>query len=108
MELHTVVLVGLDEGNIRRAQLALRDGDLVILLPGAGPSSWTLNAGETSDQSTESVCVSRLTLDPVSHDVTWDGGPLRLSPREFILLEALARQPRLESADVVYERSEGA
>ncbi len=40
-----------------------------------------------------SLVHGRVTLDPVSHDVTLDGGPVTLSRREFLLLKEFLMHP---------------
>ncbi|UFQ17052.1 MULTISPECIES: response regulator transcription factor [Streptomyces] len=41
----------------------------------------------------EPLCVGGLRVDPASRDVTLDGAPIDLTPREFDLLAHLARRP---------------
>jgi DNA-binding response OmpR family regulator len=53
--------------------------------------------------------LGRLLVDPTRHAVTWSGRPVELTPREFRLLETLARAPgRAFSRAELIERAFGA
>ena len=45
------------------------------------------------DDQAESIRRGRLVMDPLRHQVSWDGHPVALTVTEFLLLEALASRP---------------
>lgn len=52
------------------------------------------DAGHTPDLQEQSTIVrGRLVLDPNRHACAWDGGPVRLTVTEFLILQALAQRP---------------
>jgi two-component system OmpR family response regulator/two-component system response regulator QseB len=58
------------------------------------------------------LAVGSLAIDPAAHRVTWQGAPVELAPREFTVLEALARnagrvltREQLESRLYEWDRS---
>ena len=61
-----------------------------------------LNTGNMSDSAIE---VDGLAIYPLTHEVTVDGNPVKLTPREFDILELLARNPGLVfSSEDLYTR----
>ena len=63
--------------------------------------------GEGQAQGPPEVCVGDLVVDFIRHEVRMRGGPIYLTPKEFKLLETLAREPgrafsRLELLDRVF------
>ena len=41
----------------------------------------------------EALVRGKLALDPLRHECTWDGKPVRLTVTEFLILQALAQRP---------------
>lgn len=50
------------------------------------------DAGE-EEQPVEAIRRGRLEMDPLRHQVLWDGKPVSLTVTEFLILEALAARP---------------
>jgi two-component system response regulator ChvI len=44
-------------------------------------------------ESKQIMARGRLTLDPLRHECTWDGKPVRLTVTEFLILQSLAQRP---------------
>ena len=45
------------------------------------------------EQKKEALTRGKLALDPLRHECTWDGKPVRLTVTEFLILQALAQRP---------------
>ena len=50
-------------------------------------------AGATENGKKEALVRGKLALDPLRHECTWDGKPVRLTVTEFLILQALAQRP---------------
>jgi two-component system, OmpR family, response regulator ChvI len=44
-------------------------------------------------EAKQSIVRGKLTLDPMRHECTWDGTPVRLTVTEFLILQCLAQRP---------------
>lgn len=49
--------------------------------------------GEIDAGGSKAIKRGKLVMDPARHEVTWDGGPVKLTVTEFLLLQALAQRP---------------
>jgi len=56
---------------------------------GKGAAATQGQPGEASRSMTR----GKLTLDPLRHECTWDGKPVRLTVTEFLILQSLAQRP---------------
>jgi DNA-binding response OmpR family regulator len=50
-------------------------------------------AGDPSTAGKQALAFGELVIDPLRHEVRWQGQPLSLTPKEFKLLETLGREP---------------
>jgi two-component system response regulator ChvI len=50
-------------------------------------------AAPTADQVKQTLVRGELTLDPLRHECTWKGKPVRLTVTEFLILQCLATRP---------------
>jgi two-component system response regulator ChvI len=68
---------------VARIRAILRRADLVR------------SEAEAADQAEneEMIVRGKLTMDPIRHQVTWQGKPVSLTVTEFLILEALATRP---------------
>jgi len=57
---------------------------------GGRPAAAPANGG---DAKKETLVRGKLALDPLRHECTWDGKPVRLTVTEFLILQALAQRP---------------
>ena len=48
---------------------------------------------QTAEQAKQSLVRGELTLDPLRHECTWKGKPVRLTVTEFLILQCLAQRP---------------
>ena len=64
---------------LERVRAVLRRADGKALIPG--------------EQKKEALVRGKLALDPLRHECTWDGRPVRLTVTEFLILQALAQRP---------------
>jgi two-component system response regulator ChvI len=55
---------------------------------GAGAS-----AAQQPGEASKTMTRGKLTLDPLRHECTWDGKPVRLTVTEFLILQSLAQRP---------------
>ncbi len=46
-----------------------------------------------ADAKKEALVRGKLALDPLRHECTWDGNPVRLTVTEFLILQCLAQRP---------------
>jgi len=51
------------------------------------------HAAASSEPKKEVLVRGKLALDPLRHECTWDGKPVRLTVTEFLILQALAARP---------------
>jgi two-component system response regulator ChvI len=49
--------------------------------------------GAGPDGKKEALVRGKLALDPLRHECTWDGKPVRLTVTEFLILQSLAQRP---------------
>lgn len=47
----------------------------------------------TPEQKKEALVRGKLALDPLRHECTWEGRPVRLTVTEFLILQCLAQRP---------------
>ncbi len=64
---------------LERVRAVLRRADGKAVIPG--------------EQKKEALVRGKLALDPLRHECTWDGRPVRLTVTEFLILQALAQRP---------------
>jgi two-component system response regulator ChvI len=50
-------------------------------------------AAAAGEAKKEALVRGKLALDPLRHECTWDGKPVRLTVTEFLILQALAQRP---------------
>ena len=50
-------------------------------------------APQTAEQAKQTLVRGSLTLDPLRHECTWKGKPVRLTVTEFLILQCLAARP---------------
>jgi two-component system response regulator ChvI len=51
------------------------------------------SGSSSGEAKKESLVRGKLALDPLRHECTWDGKPVRLTVTEFLILQALAQRP---------------
>ncbi len=67
---------------LERVKAVLRRGEAKKGAGAAGP-----------EQAKQTLVRGKLTLDPLRHECTWEGKPVRLTVTEFLILQSLAVRP---------------
>jgi two-component system, OmpR family, response regulator ChvI len=50
-------------------------------------------SGDAADTPSDTILRGKLALDPLRHECTWEGRPVRLTVTEFLILQCLAQRP---------------